>query len=977
MTSRCLLIEVRLLSGRYHGRVDWPPSPFRLFQALVAGAYGGRWAAEAEENRLRKDAAFKWFEERDPPAIASPHVRMARGVEIYVPNNDLDSVGGDPANVAKIRGSKKLFAPRIFDADVPLLYAWPFDDDDVHALLLCDLVERTHTLGYGIDAAFARAETASWADAERRLLSHGGPIARPAVAAVGQRLLQCPSRGSTESLHARHKSSASRFEQRAESRSTTFRKAPSARSREVAYGQPATMLQFDFRRADGTFHALAIERALELTLAVRNRTLQRLLGAWPDRSPEIERLVKGSRDSTDPDKAQRLRFYALPSIGHAHSDMGLRRVVVELPPQCPLRADDVAWALSGQHLSVDLDTGEVMNDLPTLVHAEDRGMLEHYTSGEAGTRRWRTVTPMALPSAPRSGSQGSARAEQERQFAAAVRQALRHAGVSSEGVTVRLQREPFHGAAARAEAFAFNRFAASRLAHVELTFSAPMVGPLLLGDGRFLGLGLFAPEREPNSIHAFSVTGIAGHAIEPPTQALRRAVMARVRDALGLRDSQGLPLFFAGHDGSGAPSRTDGHAHLYFVLDPPPALRFMVIAPHIIHRRLPSNDERHHLRTLDGALVGFVDLRAGAAGRLKLTALPVPQDGDALFGPGLAWETVTDYRPTRHPKSRSDARTWLINDIRAECERRGLPQPTINIVGVTEGPRGGLAARVRLAFSVAVAGPVLLGRDAHFGGGLFRALDTSNQRSDALIHDMAREHREVAGVAARTEDAHSLAARAAAGRAEYGLRARAGELEQAGGTTQPPEDATRRIDTALGRLTYTDFAPHLAERALHLADGIARGEFASASLDEVFVLMLHHRLCGDLDPDIAGRWRDREVTVGWHEPPPSHTVPIAMREYALDLSERLQHVDEDPNRLLETLAFAEHRLLWIHPFVDFNGRVTRLFLSELLRRLDLPAVDLAPADGEPRRRYFEALHAADARDLSPLMAIWQERLVQG
>lgn len=44
-----------------------------------------------------------------------------------------------------------------------------------------------------------------------------------------------------------------------------------------------------------------------------------------------------------------------------------------------------------------------------------------------------------------------------------------------------------------------------------------------------------------------------------------------------------------------------------------------------------------------------------------------------------------------------------------------------------------------------------------------------------------------------------------------------------------------------------------------------------------------------------------------------------------------------PERLLETLAFAEHRLLYMDSFVDFSGRVTRLFLAELLRRLGLPA----------------------------------------
>ena len=54
---------------------------------------------------------------------------------------------------------------------------------------------------------------------------------------------------------------------------------------------------------------------------------------------------------------------------------------------------------------------------------------------------------------------------------------------------------------------------------------------------------------------------------------------------------------------------------------------------------------------------------------------------------------------------------------------------------------------------------------------------------------------------------------------------------------------------------------------------------------------------------------------------------MLMRDYGEDLRVRLEnssgHADD---RVLETLAFAEGRLLSIHPFTDFNGRVTRLFL---------------------------------------------------
>ena len=116
--------------------------------------------------------------------------------------------------------------------------------------------------------------------------------------------------------------------------------------------------------------------------------------------------------------------------------------------------------------------------------------------------------------------------------------------------------------------------------------------------------------------------------------------------------------------------------------------------------------------------------------------------------------------------------------------------------------------------------------------------------------------------------------------------------------------------------------------------------------------------------------------VGTHTPPQFFVVPQLMHQYAADLEVRLQSCGESDNLLLEALAFAEGRLLSIHPFADFNGRVTRVFLSLLLIRLDLPAALLLPSEAE-KANYLLALRAADQLDWAPLMEIWRERLSKG
>lgn len=129
-----------------------------------------------------------------------------------------------------------------------------------------------------------------------------------------------------------------------------------------------------------------------------------------------------------------------------------------------------------------------------------------------------------------------------------------------------------------------------------------------------------------------------------------------------------------------------------------------------------------------------------------------------------------------------------------------------------------------------------------------------------------------------------------------------------------------------------------------------------------------------LVPRIAGRWRTHDVIVGSLEPPAFHQIPVLMREYGLDLEARIDHLpDILEEHLLEPLAFAEHRLLYIHPFEDFNGRVTRLFLTELLYRLKLPIVNTASEPRPELERYLSALRAADAHDLKPLMDFWRQR----
>jgi len=248
--------------------------------------------------------------------------------------------------------------------------------------------------------------------------------------------------------------------------------------------------------------------------------------------------------------------------------------------------------------------------------------------------------------------------------------------------------------------------------------------------------------------------------------------------------------------------------------------------------------------------------------------------------------------------------------------------------------------------------------------------------NDTPSHDLAGERPPMAGASSGAQAPDSLGSdRAGCGR-EHGLR----EGTRLGGEdsrSTRPDRATRYVETVYGVLSYSELAPLLSDRVIALEADLLKGALAEVPIGEPLVLDIHQRIAGDLVLHWAGRWRDIEVTVGAIKPPPPFRVPILMRDYMLDLKSRWSGAMEDKGELLlELLAFAEGRFLTIHPFRDFNGRTIRVFLIELLRRLDLPRVQLAPQTDSGREEYFAALEAADHHDWRPLTVIWQRRLTE-
>ena len=85
------------------------------------------------------------------------------------------------------------------------------------------------------------------------------------------------------------------------------------------------------------------------------------------------------------------------------------------------------------------------------------------------------------------------------------------------------------------------------------------------------------------------------------------------------------------------------------------------------------------------------------------------------------------------------------------------------------------------------------------------------------------------------------------------------------------------------------------------------------------ILEIHKRVIGYVDPVEAGHFRQTQVYIGGHVPPPPSNLDILM-EHFLNWLNNPTTLMMHPVRMA---ALAHYKLAYIHPFTDGNGRTSR------------------------------------------------------
>ena len=477
-----LVVEIELLTGRYEAAGagdrdagEWPPHPARVFCALVAGA------RNPEDHE-----ALRWLEALPAPVVQAAGGSVADVRSSYVVTNKVEKDGGNQFHPGRTNALRARSAVIPTSSSVRMVWGDAQPAPKVVATL-DGLARRVPYIGRstGVATVACRVAADSTAVVQPEGLTSFEPV--PDGDGPGTEWLRVPYAGYLDDLVAQYKDG----------------QPPWETSRTAAY-----------RRADAPLDPVRHAAASELDPSVYKEVIiLRFCGVRPDGglTPILTEALRKAVMATTPDPLPdalhghgepargrpHVAFLALPDVGHPHADGHLLGMSVAIPdlPHDQLRSI-VRAVLDGPRLRRS-DDGDGRRALELRVPRLGSFELE-YQPGlvrpwgarperwRQGSQRWVSVTPVVLDRFPRRN-----RVEAE------IARSCRVVGLP-EPSEVTVSPSPLVEGGIRLRPGDLPEHLRGRLfRHVELVFPHRVAGPLLLGAGRYLGIGLLAPVANP------------------------------------------------------------------------------------------------------------------------------------------------------------------------------------------------------------------------------------------------------------------------------------------------------------------------------------------------------------------------------------------------------------------------------------------------------------------------------------------------
>jgi CRISPR-associated protein Csb2 len=547
------LLTGRYVATRYNDRrrAEWPPHPARLYSALVE-AYAADGQKENERAALEWLEALPPPEivasagsEREPFTVFVPvndetvignfedELERLRELELTAATTRERAAGGDveakkalqkaekhaaqakaklsellkkkvalpekvgkadPDRAASLLPEGRMKQPRSFPSVRPespkVTFVWPDADPEGHGAALDRVAARVIRIGHSSSLVSLRVvadvEASNWVPVEE-----GGEPLRVVRAGQLERL---------QEAFLQHQETEPRVLPR------SF----------VGYQRPLPPLSSEYPTSVFGDDWIVLEVEGRSPFAARIPDFTRALRAALMKHAEqpVREIVSGHRADGSLSEQPHLAFVGLPFVGHRHADGLVKGFALIVPRACT--ADDKVYvyrALAAWERSVR-STKDVDSDAPPLLSlyagasgdvglrridgpAELRTLDPGSWSGPA-TRHWVSVTPVALDRNP-----GDLRSRDAARLNQAMAEAEEIIAVACERIGLprptRVEILPSVPLVGALKAGAFGPFprepgrAQRVLTHARLEFPESVEGPLLLGAGRYQGLGLFRP----------------------------------------------------------------------------------------------------------------------------------------------------------------------------------------------------------------------------------------------------------------------------------------------------------------------------------------------------------------------------------------------------------------------------------------------------------------------------------------------------
>lgn len=494
-------------------RAEWPPHPDRVFMAMAAAHFETDGPAEER-------AALEWLESQGEPELFAGGCSRREVVASFAPVND-DST---PWNEQK----KKPYQPiqdlgigrnrqaRPFPVAVPdepvMFQIWRDAAPTTEQVrVLTSLCTKVTSIGHSASLVQMWVEDSppaanlspcdDLAVDDRMRVTYRGRIAelerafnRTAIeefSAIERELQTAKGSRKTELKKIRKEEFGDRPP-------STLRPVPRSWKGYRAKTEPGPTIQpacsvFDanllvFRRTAGP--RLGLESTLQLTAAVRD-TVMSVCGLQPP--PE---WLSGHCSDGSPSQKPHLAFFPLPHIGREHADGHSLGVAIAMPREVSAREQQrclgkVLWDERGGARELVIRMGRIGVWKLLLDDGDDPRLSlqgDTWTADVHGAIRWATVTPIVFDRHPKRAGDG-----EETIAVACERIGLRKpADVVLGPVSI------FAGVPHARRFPNMQRKSGGNLHHTHavLTFERPIIGPMLIGAGRFRGYGLCRPVRE-------------------------------------------------------------------------------------------------------------------------------------------------------------------------------------------------------------------------------------------------------------------------------------------------------------------------------------------------------------------------------------------------------------------------------------------------------------------------------------------------